>query len=969
MAQTRTYAVGAFNRVVRQNDHNGVWQDIAPNVDPDTTWRDVMTSPVNPDHVCIVGDVNPKGAFGFKSGILISTDAGDTWQEPFGNWSNSFLNTFYEVWFVDSINIWAVGNNGWVVKSTGGGTAFQGTGAIIEGGDWAGTQAIHVINSQTAVVAGSKVDETGAQEARVWKTTNGGQNWTALNQAPNYYSVPAAPNMRNAYGFPVSNNPSPVGLSLISGGTGYVSGTGIPCTSNGTGKDLTIDITAVAGVITSFVINAEGRDFNVGEIVTVTSGGANATLSVTAIEPAFPIGIPNGIWMSDDEMTIVVTTNYTQQVSIDGGLNFITAGPQIIRAGFHLTWYPSHEWQNGLPTRMRHVGGFGVGAEVVETLDLGTNWTIERQNTGTHMVGAHFYSPQNGYYTDSYKLYRTSNGGVTGDGPPTYQDPNFGTLQAVWTQEPTTIYRLIDCSGQANDQFVSDPNMGNYVGQVIQIDPPDADLPVDLCWTVEEYNLFHLTYDDPVPILGSFATCLECDPNYYELIDCEGNESPIYTTNDLSAYVPLQGGAKINAVALTLTPCCGGTVYQTALIPIQAPQCTNWEITIPTDSPAGTIDYTDCDGIAQSISYPAVVPPIINALVFDICVLDGTTINTTGNVVEQTDCSPPTPPQPTWPNSDGNDQVMIWDDGTGEKCYSITSIIIPFTIHQPPGYIETPTDAEVTILNSTNCADAALENPICECDTPQPPLNPGNVIQIEACPGVCWTVNEIPPDPNLELTDITVTADFVDCEDCLPKPPPPPPIVIRNRKVKPGYDTPGCPPEYFQKVSCSFAEALYREVVNKRYGIEVCCDEEDDRWLIQKWLLDLKTIFDPQACESILPDACCPPCNVSSVLTVHQTMDCTPPINVTSELSWPAPCLPPYDVESTLKQEPKCLQWRVTVPAVAFGAAIQYVDCFGQLRSREFPLFKQTIQYLICVLDTSPPITNNCTAVLTGGTC
>jgi photosystem II stability/assembly factor-like uncharacterized protein len=926
-----------------------------------------MTSPINPDHVCIVGDINPKGAFGLKSGILISTDAGDTWQEPFGNWdSNGPTNTFHEVWFLDSINIWAVGNNGWVVKSTGGGTAFQGTGAIIEGGDWIGTRTIHVTDSQTAVVAGSKVDVTGAQESRVWKTTNGGLNWTALNQAPNYYSVPTAPDMRNAYGYPVSNNPNPVGLSLISGGAGYVSGTGIPCVSNGTGKDLTIDITAVAGVITSFVINNEGRDFNVGEIVTVTTGGGNATLSVTAIEPAFPIGIPQGIWMSRDEMTIVVTTNYTQQVSIDGGLNFITAGPQIIRAGFHLTWYPSHEWQNGLPTRMRHVGGFGQGAEVVETLDLGTNWTIERQNTGVHMLGAHFYSPQNGYYTDSYKLFRTSNGGVTG--MEVLSDPGFATWQAIWTQEPNIIYRLIDCSGQANDQFVSDPNMANYVGQVIQIVAPDADLPADLCWQVEEYDDFHLTYDDPVPVLGSFATCLECDPNYYKLTDCEGNEAPIYTTTDLSQYVPV-AGAKINAVALILTPCCGGTVYETALIPNQSPQCTNWEITIPTDSPAGTIDYTDCDGVAQSISYPAVIPPITEALVFDICVLDGTTINTTGIVVQQTDCSPPPPPQPTWPDLNGNDQVVIWDDGTGEKCYGVTSIVIPFTITQPAGYIDTPVDAEVTVLNSTNCVDAALENPICECDTPEPVNYPGNVIQIEECPNVCWTVEEIEPDTTLELTDVTVTEDYVDCEDCLPKEPIKP-IIIRNRKVKPGYDTPGCPPEYFQKVSCSFAEALYREVVNKRYGIEVCCDEEDDRWLIQKWLLDLKAIFDPEACESIVPDACCPPCNVSSVLTVYQTMDCLPPIDVTSELLWPQPCLPPIDVNSELKQEPKCVQFRITVPPlIADGSTLQYVDCFGQLRYQTYPLSKVTKQFLVCALETPAPTPTNCTVVQTGGSC
>tara|TARA_R110002126_G_scaffold147158_1_gene293185 strand:- start:5651 stop:8350 length:2700 start_codon:yes stop_codon:yes gene_type:complete len=894
MAFTITYAVGSFNRVVKQIEHNGTWIDIAPNVNPDTVWKDVMTSPINPEHVCIVGDVIDGGSL-LDSGILISTDAGATWAVPFGNWAtHAPLTKFLEVWFVDSQNIWAVGNNGWVVKSQNGGITFQqpGTIGLIESGTWAGTACIYAINSQIAVVAGSSVDTGTAINSRVWKTINGGNTWTTLNQSPNYYTEPLAPNLRNAWSWAVSEGQDgiPFGLLLLTGGTGYFAGTGVSALSNGTGKDLTLDITTTAGAVTAATINNAGRDFNVGEIVTVSTGAGDATFEVTYIEPTYPIGIPRGIWMSKDENTIVVSTLNTQQTSIDGGQNFITTGSeQMLRAGVHLTWYPSHEWQSGLPTQMRHVGGIGLGPEVIETLNIGSTWSTTRQNTSVHMVGAHFYSPQNGYYTHTNKLYRTSNGGVTGI--ETYNDLGFPTWEAVWTEEPTIIYKLIDCSGQANDQFVSDPNMANYVGQIIQIVSPDEDLPADLCWLVEEYEDFHLTYDDPVPVLGSFATCLECDPNYYELIDCEGNETSIYTTTDLSTYIPtsIDGGAKAVGLAIIMTPCCGGTIIQSAFIPIE---------------------------------------------------------------------------QPLWSLESPLPDVVIYNDGIEEACYSITTGAIPWTIVQPPGYIEMPLDSEITTLNATDCNEAASENPICICDTVEPIMVGGNVIQIEACPGVCWTVNEIPPDPTLTLTVVVVTDDFIDCEDCLPKALPPA-IIIRNRKVKPGYDTPGCPPEYVEKINCAFAEVLFKEVAAKRYGITICCEEDENKYLISKYLMDLKAIFDPNACKSILPDTCCPPCAVSSILIVHQIMDCMPPLNVTSELSYPIPCLPPYNIESQLIQAAKCTQFNISVPELTI-ASVEWTDCNGGPRLTEYTAYKLAKEYTLCALDIPAPIVINCTIITTG---
>ena len=54
-----------------------------------------------------------------------------------------------------------------------------------------------------------------------------------------------------------------------------------------------------------------------------------------------------------------------------------------------------------------------------------------------------------------------------------------------------------------------------------------------------------------------------------------------------------------------------------------------------------------------------------------------------------------------------------------------------------------------------------------------------------------------------------------------------PSIPQPARKVKPGYDTPVCSADKYEKIVCSYSELLYKEVLQSRYGISDCCDEED----------------------------------------------------------------------------------------------------------------------------------------------
>lgn len=132
----------------------------------------------------------------------------------------------------------------------------------------------------------------------------------------------------------------------------------------------------------------------------------------------------------------------------------------------------------------------------------------------------------------------------------------------------------------------------------------------------------------------------------------------------------------------------------------------------------------------------------------------------------------------------------------------------------------------------------------------------------------CFTVNPVMCPANPDVLQFTIVDCFDNCVDCSPVPPEPvPPLVIRDRSVKPGWSTKGCPPEYVEKVSCKFAEAIYQEAMSVRYGIQFCCETDAEKWTIKKELLDLKALYDPEACiPTNSPGLCCPPCNLTAVI-------------------------------------------------------------------------------------------------------
>ena len=232
----------------------------------------------------------------------------------------------------------------------------------------------------------------------------------------------------------------------------------------------------------------------------------------------------------------------------------------------------------------------------------------------------------------------------------------------------------------------------------------------------------------------------------------------------------------------------------------------------------------------------------------------------------------------------------------------------------------------------------------------------GQVIRIATCPETCWQLEEIQcPLDGIEV--IEITNSFPDCVTCLPSDPPPPPLVIRNRTVKPGYNTKGCSTEYVEKISCDFSEAMFQQAASRRYGIKFCCAQDLDDLDIKKQLMDFKMITDPDACVAS-SNLCCEPCNVVAELITFTPLSCPAPSNVQATLVSPNPPVQPNCTDVSLtagKADP-------ATPHDVVG-----VDCCGIPFTIQIFHGQQPVQ--LCV-DLDQPFTYDPNViVISGGNC
>ena len=912
---TRTYAVGEQNTVRRRDDHTGAWIDVSVPVGPigPATLYDVMSDPTDPDRVCVVGGIFGQGS---NTGILISNDAGATWIQPGGTWGKNKFN--YEVWWVDTNTIWVVGDQGYVSVSTDGGLTFNETAARPGAGAYGNTATIHALDDQVAIVAGSITNSISVNNVLVWKTTDGGATWVTLNG----------------------------GLTLVN----------------------------------SLVIPSE----------------------VT--------GAPEGIWMSPDQQRIIVTTNYCQFLSTNGGPSagdIAVVSPEMTRSGKHLTWYPSHA---ASPDVFRHVGGPVI--DVMESTDLGATWAVTRSGDFLTFNGAHFYSVTQGYYIIGNTTFETANGAFSGSATDVVGTVN--QMNAVWTG-PWPIEPIDPPCGTCPEGF-------SY-NEATNLCERTETTPV-IC---NPQNIF--TVGEGTKLPGNYSAY---GARFYE----DATSRPFPLTQGAGTTITDAGAAPLNLVQTVATAPwndrlnavgvwngAGNTPYNewigfTACIQIAEPKTyfigisgdnyvrfrldgqivfvastgspdtfRNWFM-IPLTLTAGT-HIIELEGLNNGgaaafgaeiyDSTEAALAAMTSTAEIDAVTVFSTKdkIGETFDLGENSGCLCPDgfalsncngelecvrfetaeyiscPCYLATNCEDSGDTIVVrFEDETFSPDLSLTYIfdIDPdkcYTLEETvcedldfDGEIDAPF---VTILETfLDCVECAGEcYLLTNCDTQETLVVQndliayvGKVIQIyvDQDTTLCLFVQTIPcSGQTIVSLPGNIIECFDNCVDCLPPAPEPvPPLVIRDRTVKPGWNTKGCPPEYVEKVSCNFAEALYQEVASIRYGIEFCCNEDAQKWAIKKELLDLKVLYDPEACVSD-ENLCCPPCN----LTAEIVIPCEPVTFLIGSIS-------------TLPDPPETFQYRI-IYGTGESGLFEYRDENGVEQSIAVPSTRTGTSFILCI--------------------
>jgi hypothetical protein len=368
----------------------------------------------------------------------------------------------------------------------------------------------------------------------------------------------------------------------------------------------------------------------------------------------------------------------------------------------------------------------------------------------------------------------------------------------IWnaSTNPSTnwVITIIDCCANpgttyAESKFQGDcPETisdGNLTGWVIQEVP----------WINVQTEKCPGPCDCPVDVtvLQEFSSCETCEPYIaYKLQNCEKIYEVQYTTQNLSAYV--------NQVVETDCGCF--TVQQINYVPPSETLVVIDNVFKRCNDCLSTFyRLTDCAGEVGDIVTTTDLSDYV------------------GSVIKIENCD------------------TCWEIETTRTFETLSNVVVA---EQFEGCRECGVDLPCVCSKLTNLTltEQTIEYIDCENNTQEITLLVG-----ETSEKIClkkWILPELPEGQFLyaeyfgNCLQLDTTA-FV----C------PQPVFKNNRTVKPGYNTPICSPEKYDNITCRFAEIMYKLALEKRYGITNCCPEEDDRWLIQKELIDLQALKDP----------------------------------------------------------------------------------------------------------------------------
>lgn len=217
---------------------------------------------------------------------------------------------------------------------------------------------------------------------------------------------------------------------------------------------------------------------------------------------------------------------------------------------------------------------------------------------------------------------------------------SFSTCE---TCSPPPAYKLTNCKNSAQIIYTYE-DLSLYIGRVVELDCGG-------CWIVELLDITPPS-TQVIAVLADFDTCVDCQATYYELSDCTGVLDPIYTSQDLSAYLNQVVQLKhcpdtCWTVDIAKTPINPGNIYVEQSF-LDCPTCYAAVLpcvcqTITNNSPTKPLQatYVDCNGVQQLITIPVGQTSEKLCLVY-IPKYEESEITVYGNCIDG-NCPPPPP--------------------------------------------------------------------------------------------------------------------------------------------------------------------------------------------------------------------------------------------------------------------------------------------------------------------------------------
>lgn len=420
---------------------------------------------------------------------------------------------------------------------------------------------------------------------------------------------------------------------------------------------------------------------------------------------------------------------------------------------------------------------------------------------------------------------------------------------------PVVSYKLTSCIN--NDVIYTLDDLEVYVGQTVKLDCG--------CYIVHQLDIIPPN-PQSVVVEDVFIDCIECLRTYWVLIDCNGVSEDIYTYTDLTLYenkvIKIEGCDTCWIVELTdehinpITVNVVSSFHECIDCKTDLP-CLCSKMTNVSDLPVDYA-YLDCEHNLVDISLdPGVSTDKICAIQWykkycNCFILEITT-------------GTRTPPSELFIVSNTGEllngyPVYSFCEGPPIICYSLffngTNWVITNNLNVILYILQTQTFGSCPLGTWVG----ANGEPI-----------PGVLIETYGNGGEkCGNT----PFAYVDLFYTDFVEYFGECKEGVC----PPPVFKNNRSVRPGYNTPNCNPDEYDKITCRFSQVMYKVVLEKRYGITNCCLDEDEKWLLKKELIDLQALKDPNYICSSFPCSCnsgksYSSCNCRKVVPV-----CSPPL-------------------------------------------------------------------------------------------